>query len=167
MPSVMSQSPWPGASLCRAGIKIVPAGRTKILHLEGGRASDTLPAAGYSTPMPRADLLSIGPDIYWLLGHPDDAASLVSSFAACLDVTDAWAGLRISGPNATAVLAKGTAVDLHPRAFPERRCAVTGFAQLRAVLWRPGEELDYDLYVGRSYASSLWDWLAYAVAEYE
>ncbi|MGE8942022.1 sarcosine oxidase subunit gamma [Leptospira interrogans] len=160
-------SPWPnGALLCGSGITIAPTPKTTILHLEAAHAVDALPAVGHTTTIPGADLLSIGPDVYWLLGHPENAVTFLARFAVCLDMTDAWAGLRIGGSNAAALLAKGTAIDLDPRVFQTRRCATASFAQLRTVLWRPSEGSDYELFVGRSYALSLWEWLVDAFAEY-
>ncbi|MCC7047428.1 MAG: hypothetical protein IT562_12020 [Alphaproteobacteria bacterium] len=138
---------------------------TPVTYLEGAPAGRSLPTAGRFARLGSAVLLPTGPDIYLLIGAHSDAAAIPESFDLAVDQSDAWSQLAIIGPEAAAVLAKGSALDLHPRHFPTGACAAAGFARLRAVLWRSDAER-FDLLIGRSHARSLWEWLADATLEY-
>lgn len=138
---------------------------TPKLYLEGPRPGPSLPAAGRYARIGGAVLLPTGPDIFLLVGDCRDVATLSSSFDLAVDVSDAWLQLAISGAAATGLLAKGSAIDLHPAQFPPGACAAAGFARLRTILWRL-EAARFDLLVARSHARSLWEWLADATAEY-
>jgi methylglutamate dehydrogenase subunit D len=67
--------------------------------------------------------------------------------------------IRISGPNARQVLAKGTPVDLHQDKFPIGKSAVTQMAHVGVHLTRTGENA-FELSVFRGFAESFWEWLA-------
>jgi sarcosine oxidase, subunit gamma len=114
----------------------------------------------------------IGPD-EWLVSGPREtqpvlmaglAAELANLHAALVDVSSAYTVVRVTGPAASTVMAKGCSLDLgrlgHDVAFATK---LGPFAILLHVL-RPGE--GYDVYVGRSYARSLWHWLSDAGAEH-
>ncbi len=92
------------------------------------------------------------------LGHLDDA------FEIALEAGDAWTQFAISGSAALDLLAKGCALDLHPRVFSKDMCATTRFAQVRCVLFRAANS--HRLIVGRSYAVSLAEWLVEAAQEF-
>jgi len=66
--------------------------------------------------------------------------------------------IRITGPAARDVLAKGIALDLHPRAFQVGRSAQTGLHHTGVFLERTGED-SYEIYLPRTYAESIWEWL--------
>ena len=86
--------------------------------------------------------LWLGPD-EWLLTCPASEvpglvgalrAALQGVHAAITDLTDGRVALRVAGPSARAVLAKGTPLDLHPRAFPPGRCAGTLLAKAAVLI---------------------------------
>jgi heterotetrameric sarcosine oxidase gamma subunit len=66
--------------------------------------------------------------------------------------------IRIMGPAARDVLAKGISLDLHPAAFPVGRSAQTGLQHTGVFLERVGDD-SYEIYVPRTYAESIWEWL--------
>jgi sarcosine oxidase, subunit gamma len=122
--------------------------------------------------------LSLGPD-EWLLTCPASGvpglvgalrAALQGVHAAITDLTDGRVALRLAGPSARAVLAKGTPLDLHPRAFPPGRCAGTLLAKAAVLIHLVDDEPErgprFDVYVGRSFAHYLWTWLEDAGREY-
>ena len=82
------------------------------------------------------------------------------------DVSHGCAALRISGPHARNLLAKGCSIDLHPRVFKPGSAATTRIAQIGCLLWQVDETPTYDLAVNSSIARSLWTWLANSAAEY-
>jgi heterotetrameric sarcosine oxidase gamma subunit len=106
----------------------------------------------------------------WLAHGPPGKESLLaeafSGLASVVDQSHAWALLRITGPRARDALAKGVAVDLHPRAFSTGFAAATSVAHIAVLLWQLDERPTYEFAVPRSYALSFWHWLQASAAEY-
>ena len=99
-----------------------------------------------------------------LLDHLREALS--GRHAALTDVSDLHVAFEITGPLSRELLAKGCAVDLHPREFKTGCCATTAFARVRATLLQLDETPQFQLLVERSYAQYVWDWLVDAAAEF-
>ncbi|MEH3118479.1 MAG: sarcosine oxidase subunit gamma [Methylorubrum populi] len=95
-----------------------------------------------------------------------DLPEALRGVAAVTDQGDGRALVRVSGPKARAMLAKGVAVDLHPRAFGPGRAAVTSIAHIGVQLWQRDAGPTYDIAVARSFAGSFWRWLEHAAAEF-
>lgn len=121
--------------------------------------------------------LWLGPDEWLLTTEREAAAGLIDALraglagvaAAVVDVGDAATAIRLEGPRARDVLAKGCTLDLHPGVFPPGRVAQTLIAQADAILHRVddgGGEAAFDIHVRRSFAEYLWLWLADAAIEY-
>ena len=122
--------------------------------------------------------LAVGPRALWL--GPDEwlvvdgggetlaalRAALDGRHAAVVDVSDSRAVIALSGPRAREVLAKGCALDLHPRVFAPGRCAQTLLAKAHVILHQIDDAPSYEIYVHRSFADYLWTWLEDAAAEY-
>jgi sarcosine oxidase, subunit gamma len=120
-------------------------------------------------------VLWLGPDEWLIVGPQDASARLHSTLRDALDeefgaVTDVSAQrtiVEISGPRARDLLAKGCAIDLHPRSFAQDKCAQTLLARAQVVLvCRDSREPRYWLMVRSSFARYLADWLADAAGEY-
>jgi sarcosine oxidase subunit gamma len=90
--------------------------------------------------------------------------------AAVTDVSDGQTALRLAGPSARELLAKGCPLDLHPRALPVGSCAQTLLAKASVLIHLVADDPQggpsFDLYVGRSFAPYLWAWLEDAGREY-
>jgi len=86
------------------------------------------------------------------------ADALAESSAAVSDVSDGHTQIRLEGPCAVDLLAAGTAIDLHPRAFGVGRAAQTELARTRCLIWRT-DQAGYDLLVDASTADYVWAWL--------
>lgn len=95
-----------------------------------------------------------------------DLPEALRGVAAVTDQSDSRALVRISGPQARAMLAKGVAVDLHPRAFGPGQVAVTSIAHIGVQLWQRDAGPTYEIAVARSFAGSFWHWLEHAAAEF-
>jgi heterotetrameric sarcosine oxidase gamma subunit len=160
------------------GLELYEHAGSAILHLEGARQGQCLaaalerlqlaelPASGRSGGRDGGRLLSIGPSIWLFVGEPPVPLTFLDqAFDVALDVSDGWTRLVVSGRRSTELLAKGCALDFHPSRFPPGSCAATGFARMRVIVWR-SLDARFDLFVGRSYALSLWDWLAEAALEF-
>ncbi len=124
-------------------------------------------------------LLCQGPD-EWLVVTPSGggdkalkslATATRTQHAAVVDVSESRTVIRVSGPRAGDVLAKGCAVDLHPRAFGPGRLAETLLASAHVIIHQvaaddDGDGAAFDVYVHRSFAEYLWTWLEDAGGEY-
>ncbi len=167
-----------------SGIELEACEAGTIAHLEGPLEGEalaailaqlglgSLPPAGKSGGSAGRRLLSIGPAI-WLLVEsaaappaPDLRGLLARAFEVALDASHGWLRLRVGGRRCRELLAKGCALDLHPREFPPGACAATAFARMRTIVWRSPEASGFELFVGRSYGASLMHWLVEAAEEY-
>ena len=111
----------------------------------------------------------------WLITCPDAQrpdlearlrTALEGMTGALTDVGAGFAVLNLSGPAAADVLAQGCTIDLDPAAFPEGACAMTALARMRVVIHRLPQAGGYDVYVARSFAGSLWQWVTVAALEF-
>ena len=132
-----------------------------------------LPAEPNTTASKR-DLTAfwLGPDEWWVLG-PDGAQlardlreTLAGECAAVTEVGESRTCIRVTGPNARDLIAKGCPLDLHPRVFGPGACAQGQLAKAGVLIHQIDEEPTYDIYVLRSFAEYLWLWLEDAAKEY-
>lgn len=95
-----------------------------------------------------------------------DAVAASDSFAgAIVDVSAQRTTVRLSGPHARQILAKGCALDLHPSVFGPGQAAQTMLAQAAVVLL-PVADDDYRILVRSTFADYLAEWLLDAADEY-
>lgn len=107
----------------------------------------------------RATILTLTPRRWWLIsGDPGLSPDFGTDTGTSVALSHARVGLRLSGQAASALLSRGMAVDLLPRAFPVDAVAQSGFAEVPAVLHRAGDQ-DYDLYLPRTFARHVLEWL--------
>jgi sarcosine oxidase subunit gamma len=169
-----------------AALTVAEQPGSTLLHLEGARHGTELgavlstlgladiPAIGASGGRDGASLLGIGPSIWLLVMEPGTAlpstltagGAIGSAFTVALDASHAYTRIAIAGPKASELLAKGCAIDLHPRRFLPGGCAVAALAGMRCTIWRVAHEA-FEILIGRSYAVSLWEWLRDVTAEYD
>jgi sarcosine oxidase subunit gamma len=119
-------------------------------------------------------ILAIAPG-RWLLESRDPrlalrlAEQIPAPLGAVTDLSHARIAIRVTGPKAAWVLAKGLALDLHPAAFPPLKVAQSAVHEVGVIVRRlssgsSGND-SFDLYVYRGFALSFWDWLTEAAAE--
>ena len=118
--------------------------------------------------------LWLGPD-EWLVTAPQGVASdlfgrltraLAGRPAAVHDLSASRAAIEVAGARARDLLAKGCGLDLHPRAFGPGQCAQTVFAKLPVILDQLSPAPLYRLFVRRSSARWLVQWLIDAADEF-
>jgi sarcosine oxidase, subunit gamma len=98
-------------------------------------------------------------------GEQQLQAALDRTGATVVDVSHAYLAIIVSGEHARDVLAKGVPIDIDPVAFQVGACAQTLLTDINVLLYaREAQALN--LYVGRSYAASLWEWLCASAAEF-
>jgi sarcosine oxidase subunit gamma len=93
-------------------------------------------------------------------GLAADLKAAVGDTASVADQSDAYAVLRLTGPELRETLAKLVPLDLHPRAFKVGDVAATLASQIGVLLWRLEDGAEgqpvVELAVPRSMAGSLW-----------
>jgi sarcosine oxidase subunit gamma len=118
--------------------------------------------------------LWLGPD-EWLVtaperGNPDLCGRLTGALAGrhatVTNLSAARGVIEIGGPRSRELLGKGCSLDLHPRAFGPGACAQTLFARLPVILDQISAAPVYRLFVRRSSARWLCDWLIDAADEF-
>lgn len=104
----------------------------------------------------------------WLLVTPPGAhaelpaalrQALGNLFAAVVDVSSGYTTIEIRGPETRDLLARGCAVDLHPRVFGPGQCAQTLLAKAQVTIVKVGSPPRFHVIVRRSMAEYLWRWL--------
>jgi sarcosine oxidase subunit gamma len=83
-----------------------------------------------------------------------------------VDLSGSRTVIEIAGAHARTLLEKGCGLDLHPRAFGPGQCAQTLFARLPVIIDQLTAAPLYRLFVRRSSASWLSDWLLDAAQEF-
>ena len=115
------------------------------------------------------DLLWTGADQWWLVGREreigaDEVRELVGlPDATALDLGHARTALRVSGPMARELLAKGCPLDVE--GLEAGDCASTRLGPFNIVLYCRALAC-FDLYVFRSFGLAMWEWLADEAAEF-
>jgi sarcosine oxidase subunit gamma len=145
--TVVSLTAWPGAAAALAA------------RLRDGFGLDL---AGPGRWTAAGDLVCVwlGPD-HWQIeraGTHDLAGELgaaVESDGGVIDLSDARAVLRLTGPASADILARLVPLDLHPRAFAPHRAASTLAAHIAVQLRQIDTTPTYMLACPRSYAASL------------
>jgi len=92
------------------------------------------------------------------------AEQIGPELGAVTDLSHARIAIRVSGPKAAWVLAKGLALDLDPAAFPPMKVAQSAIHEVGVIVRRLSAD-SFDLYVYRGFALSFWEWLTEAAAE--
>jgi sarcosine oxidase subunit gamma len=108
-----------------------------------------------------------GPGQWLIVRAPSDApladelADICGEDAAAVDLGHARTALRFEGDGTRDLLAKGTSIDLRPAHFATGACALTALGKIGALLHAVAPAT-IDVYVARSYAQALSEWLGHA-----
>jgi len=108
----------------------------------------------------------LGPDQWLLTSENESVADILAHIDNVLSgqlfaATDMSSGLvcfSLSGRSSRTLLAMGCGIDMHPGSFSAGQCIRTRFAQVPVFMVATGN-LEFDLYVDRSYAHYLHEWL--------
>jgi sarcosine oxidase, subunit gamma len=118
--------------------------------------------------------LWLGPD-EWLVAGPAGretevapklALALAGRHAGVTDVSEARTAIRVAGPKARVLLAKGCPLDFHPREFGVGRCAQSGLAGANVLIELLDDRPTFEVGVLDSFADHLWRWLERASADW-
>jgi sarcosine oxidase subunit gamma len=149
-----------------------------------GRQADLAAAAErtYGVALPSGSRLATGPKVGFIGTGPGqwfavseslrngelgrDLGEKFAGLASISDQSDGRAVVRISGPKARDVLAKGLPIDLDPRVFKPGDAATSLVSYIGVQLWQVDETPTYDIAVFRGFAESFWGWLTASAAEF-
>jgi sarcosine oxidase subunit gamma len=95
-----------------------------------------------------------------------DLKQRLKGLASVSDQSGGRTVLRLSGPHARDVLAKGLPIDLHPRAFGPGSAATSTISLMGVQLWQVDDVPTYDIALFRSLSASFWRWLTASAAEF-
>lgn len=95
-----------------------------------------------------------------------DLAQQLKGLASISDQSGGRTVIRVSGPRARDVLAKGLPIDLDPRAFPLGSAATSTISLMGVQLWQTDDTRSYDMAIFRSVSASFWRWLTASAAEF-
>ncbi len=95
-----------------------------------------------------------------------DLSTRLAGLASISDQSGGRTVLRVSGPHARDVLAKGLPVDLDPRAFPLGSAATSVIGHMGVQLWQVDDTRSYDIAIFRSLSQSFWRWLTASSGEF-
>ncbi len=167
-----------------AEVSIVVQGALGHINLRGDAMDARLVAAaesalGQRLPVEPNTFTSGAHRIYWL--GPDEwlvvtaavgtvvkdlEQSLIGQHAAINDLSGGNVALRLEGPRARDVLAKGCTLDLHATEFSAGRCAQSGLAKANMLLGALDESPAFEIVVRRSFADYLLRWLLHSSRMY-
>lgn len=147
--------------------------------------SEALKAAArkaYGVELPERSIVASGRDILFIGTGPGqwlavsekyaneelarELAGRLQGLASVADQSGGRTVIRISGPRARDVLAKGLPIDLDPRVFPSNGAATSTISLMGVQLWQADDTPAYELAIFRSLSGSFWRWLAASAAEF-
>ncbi|MDG2340332.1 MAG: sarcosine oxidase subunit gamma family protein [Paracoccaceae bacterium] len=111
-----------------------------------------MPAPNRHTGSAKLRAIWTGPDQAMLVGQTvgDDLVP----YASVVDLSDAWAIVKLEGKSATAVLARLTPIDLRPSHFKRGHTAKTDLMHMMASITKTGVD-SFEIMVFRSMAKTL------------
>jgi methylglutamate dehydrogenase subunit D len=95
-----------------------------------------------------------------------DLAHRLKGLASISDQSGGRTVLRLSGPRARDVLAKGLPIDVHPSAFRPGSAATSTISLMGVQIWQVDDAPSYDIALFRSVSASFWRWLTASAAEF-
>lgn len=144
------------------------AGATKVLGMAPPTAPNTTGNGQEAT------VIWTAPNEWLVVTKPGAEGALEAAFSRSLagihhavtDTSDHSTIIGLSGAAARIVMAKGCALDLHPRAFGPGDAAQAHLAQAQVTLWQIDDTPTYEILVRASFAAYLWAWLVDAGLEF-
>ena len=131
--------------------------------LTGLIEADVQPAPGVTITGLRGMALNTAPGQYWVISSDAPIARELQSGVSpaagtATPLSHGYVRLAVCGSGWCDLLSKGISVDLHPDVLRLGDFVQTGLHHIELLLQRTGENR-VELYVPRSFAVSIWEWL--------
>lgn len=159
----------PGVSLCDVGGLLLHQVATwpDTLSTVGKKAAqaagvEAVPGPGRAAASNGTALLRVEPLKWWLIGAPPP--ELAPDHGATLDLSHSRTHVRLTGPQAAALLNRHLPLDLSEAAFPVGAVGSSAFHHVGVTLWRSAA--GYELFLPRGFALSLWEMLLESAAQF-
>ncbi|MFL5259164.1 MAG: sarcosine oxidase subunit gamma [Hyphomicrobiales bacterium] len=128
-----------------------------------------LPFGCHSMPA-ETTIFRTGPHQFWIVGKDASLTDRLSEAIApdigvVTPLSDSRVRIFVEGDCATDVLSKGIPIDLHPSVFKVGRMALSGLHHTPILIHRAGERR-FEIYAMRTFALTVWEWLADAALEF-
>jgi|AraplaMF_Col_mMF_1032025.scaffolds.fasta_scaffold00133_18 heterotetrameric sarcosine oxidase gamma subunit len=108
-----------------------------------------------------------GPQSFWFVGpEKDDLATKLAGKAIVTPLSSSRTRISIEGRAARDVLRKGIPIDLHETVFAPGKFAMTGLHHTPVLLHCTADQR-FELYVMRTFAMNIWEWLEDAALEFK
>ncbi len=168
----------PGITLCeRPNLSIIHVAAYADTAEKAGTVIQSLvgtvppPEPNRSVMIESTQICWIGPHKWWIIEtdqrHCTELiASRLGNSAAVTTQGHGRCCIRLSGPSARDLLAKGSTLDFHPGRFSAGHCAQTSLGHGNALINCIDDAPIFDLFVLRSYAVSFWQWITDAAGEF-
>ncbi len=118
-----------------------------------------------AVPLSPGQWMLVAEDSYGVAFAPD-IAKKVAGLGHVSEQSDARVGIRVAGPNARDLMARGCRLDLHESVAKKGFCAQTQMAQIGVLIHQVSDAPVYDLYVNAGFARSFWHWLTETAAQF-
>ena len=135
----------------------------------------TLPTQPWSTEVGKSGItvLWLSPDEWMIRGKAGMQDSIIADLrkefgdthACCVDVSDYYLTISLSGKNAVDVLQKGVVVDMHSDAFPIGYATGTRYEKATINLHKTGDD-SYEVMIRQSFAEYLWKHFVHGAKEF-
>ena len=145
----------------RIAVEALPEGH--LLQVMGAADRENLKTWLAAAGLGESEIRPAGYRQWYVTGErplsPATLRNLVATLPTGIYLSDQSHGrvrIRVSGPQAVDLLAKGTAVDWHPTAFPVGHASTALFGHISVHMARTGET-EFELTVLRSFAETLYE----------
>ncbi|WP_394690891.1 sarcosine oxidase subunit gamma family protein [Hoeflea sp.] len=159
-PALAARKPLIGTGV---SIEAMPEGH--VIHvLAGNGAEDLAPFLAQHAPeQVQFAVRAVSPGQWFIAGDKPlshlEVTALISTLAPkadCVDQSHGRVRIRVSGAKVEQMLAKGTAVDLAPVAFPVGHATTTLVGHIAAHITRTDADC-FEIIVLRGFAETLWE----------
>lgn len=155
----------------RSALADVATYTSSVLQIGEARGFSLTQASG---PMPELQFgvaalhegrtyMQVGPSQFWIIGPEND--DFMRGQPGVVPLSSSRTRIFLEGEPARLVLSKGIPLDFHARNFTPGMYAMTGLHHTPVLIHCVGDHR-FELYVMRTFAISVWEWLADAAQEF-
>lgn len=152
----------------QGGMRLTCEPHQAMVSLQGCRLAEIVQELGLSLGTTQAWLVTGPGRGIWVSDDPMIVLpeALAREAVMWTDVSHAWCRMRLTGTKARTLLQGGVSADLSSQVWNKGSSAPMAYRDLSVLLHEREAEV-FDIYVFRSLAHTLWDWLEDATAGFQ